>query len=945
MTEQYKDTLNLPHTDFPMKANLAQREPIILKNWDDMHLYEKQQAKAKGRPKFILHDGPPYANGNIHIGHALNKILKDLVMKSKRLSGFDAPFIPGWDCHGLPIELNVEKKYGKPGAKIDAKAFRQYCREYVVKQIDAQRTSFMRLGVLGDWFHPYLTMDHVYEANIIRALAKIADNGHLHKGYKPVHWCLDCASALAEAEVEYRDKTSTAIDVGFKVLQSAVTGKNAFAQMLKDKPASIVIWTTTPWTLPANQAVAVNPEFKYGFVHLEKASAFEKAQNVILAIPLLESTVKRLGVEKYQILAECKGSELEGLKLQHPFYDRIVPLIIGDHVTTETGTGAVHTAPGHGQDDYLLGIKYHLPIDNPVGGNGCFLPETPLFANEQIFKANDKIIAVLKEKGALLHEEKYSHSYPHCWRHKSPLIFRATPQWFIGMDQKGLRDQTLKAINTVEWIPNWGRARIYSMIEDRPDWCVSRQRTWGVPMGLFIHKDTGDLHPNTQGLLEKVALIIEKGGIDAWHELKIEDFLGSDAKHYEKSPDTLDVWFDSGVSHFAVLDKRPELQSPADIYLEGSDQHRGWFHSALLTSVAMKGVAPYKQVLTHGFTVDASGHKMSKSLGNTVVPDQVVNSLGADVLRLWVAAADYRGEIAISDDILKQISDVYRRIRNTARFLLANLHDFNPKTNQVKTEDLLALDRWIVERAQLLQTDIMTSYHAYDFHIVYQKIHNFCSVDLGSFYLDVIKDRQYTGKKEGIPRRSAQTALYHIVEALTRWMAPILSFTAEEIWQHMPGERAESVFLTEWYQSFPKFSQKSKIFDNVFWEKVLLLRDAVNKVLEESRAAGLIGSGLAAEVELYCSEDLETLLAKLKDELRFVLITSQAKVYPETKRPVDAKATNVAGLWVMVKPSEYPKCIRCWHYRADVNKNSQYPDLCGRCVENVAGQGEVRHYA
>jgi len=941
MSIDYKDTLNLPNTAFPMKANLAQREPEILKKWEELNLYAELQEKNQGKPKFILADGPPFANGAIHIGHAVNKILKDFIVKSKILSGFDAPYIPGWDCHGLPIELNVEKKVGKPGVKVDLKEFREKCREYVLKQVDLQRDAFIRLGVLGDWTNPYLTMDPQYEADIIRSLSQIIQNGHLHKGFKPVHWCIDCGSALAEAEVEYQDKTSPSIDVAFPLKDKKASALFPKLQKLQNPlPIWVAIWTTTPWTLPANEAVAVNPELSYALVLIKDQSHY-----LLVARDLVESFMKRLNAVDFQIIDECLGSDLEGLELEHPFYDKKVPIILGDHVTLETGTGCVHTAPAHGQEDYRVAEKYHLPLENPVGSDGCYISTTPLFAGVHVFKANDMIIALLKEKHHLILEAKLQHSYPHCWRHKTPLIFRATQQWFISMDQKGLRKAVIKAIQDVQWIPQWGQKRIEGMMADRPDWCISRQRIWGVPMALLLHKETGEIHPETPRLMEAVAKRVEKGGIDVWSEITVEELLKEGAKDYEKSTDTLDVWFDSGVSHFCVLEKRKNLSFPANLYLEGSDQHRGWFNSSLLTSVAMKGVAPYKQVLTHGFTVDPDGHKMSKSLGNVIAPEKVVNNLGADVLRLWVATTDYRSEIVVSDEILKRSGDIYRRIRNTARFLLSNLNGFHPDQHLVPLSELLALDRFIIDRAKQIQAEIIQAYDEYQFHVVYQKIHNYCSIDLGSFYLDVIKDRQYTGKSEGLPRRSAQTALYYIAEYLVRWMAPILSFTAEEIWQNIPGKRGSSVFLSEWYSELPSLELAKDDMDQVFWQEVLLIRDEVNKVLEETRAAGVIGSGLEAELDLYCDPTIYSQLIKLKQELRFVFITSDAILYQENKKPSMAKETAIPGLWVVVRASQHQKCVRCWHLRPDVNQNPKYPEICGRCIENIAGDGEVRLYA
>ncbi|MDO9240311.1 MAG: isoleucine--tRNA ligase, partial [Methylicorpusculum sp.] len=672
MTMEYKNTLNLPKTDFPMKGNLAQREPEQLKKWKEASLYSKIRETFSGRPKFILHDGPPYANGPIHIGHAVNKVLKDIIVKSKTLSGYDAPYVPGWDCHGLPIELMVEKKVGKPGAKLTAAEFRTACRDYAAKQVEMQKEEFIRLGVFGEWDNPYLTMNFKVEADIVRALGKISRQGHLTKGAKPVHWCTDCGSALAEAEVEYEDKHSPAIDVSFRVLDEAkfMAACHHVPEHPGEGPLSVVIWTTTPWTLPANQAVALNPDLEYAVIQFSKNGQPER---LLLAEALMKDAMMRYGISDYKVIAYCKGDALENQMLQHPFYDRQVPIILGGHVTTEAGTGAVHTAPGHGQDDYVVGQKYGLPVDNPVGGNGVFLPGTEFFAGEHVFNANDHVLEVLAERGVLIHKEAILHSYPHCWRHKTPIIFRATPQWFISMDKNRLREQALEEINKVEWIPDWGKARIEGMISGRPDWCVSRQRTWGVPIVLFVNKESGELHPNSEELIEQVAQKIEVKGVDAWFELDKADLLGNEAEQYDKIQDTLDVWFDSGVTHFAVLRDRDYLGFPADLYLEGSDQHRGWFQSSLLSSVAMEGVAPFREVLTHGFVVDGDGKKMSKSSGNVVAPQSVMKTLGADVLRLWVAATDYRGEISVSDEILKRTSDVYRRLRNTARFLISNL--------------------------------------------------------------------------------------------------------------------------------------------------------------------------------------------------------------------------------------------------------------------------------
>jgi isoleucyl-tRNA synthetase len=941
--KDYKATLNLPKTDFPMRANLAQREPEMLKHWQEIGLYQKIRASRAGCEKYVLHDGPPYANGEIHIGHAVNKVLKDIIVKSRTLDGYDAPYVPGWDCHGLPIELMVEKQVGKAGQQVDHKTFRKACRAYARKQVEKQRKDFKRLGVLGDWENPYLTMDFAFEANIIRALRRIIAAGHLQKGVKPVHWCADCGSALAEAEVEYRDKNSPAIDVRF-----VVSDELAFMARCHqpagnggEGPISVVIWTTTPWTLPANQAVALNPEVEYVVVQCDGARG---AERLVLASDLMKDALSRYGVEDYRVIAYARGRDLEGLSLRHPFYAREVPIILGAHVTLDAGTGAVHTAPGHGQDDYVVGSRYGLPVDNPVGDDGRFLAGTELFAGEHVFSANDRIVEVLKAKGALLRHAAIQHSYPHCWRHKTPIIFRATPQWFISMEAQGLRAMALEAIGQVAWTPDWGESRIRGMVEGRPDWCISRQRTWGVPIPLFIHRTTGELHPDTDRLLEEVARRVESAGIDAWFDLETREILGEDADTYKKVTDTLDVWFDSGATHACVLDANPALQFPADLYLEGSDQHRGWFQSSLLTSVAMHDTAPYRAVLTHGFTVDAEGMKMSKSKGNVVAPQEVVDTLGADVLRLWVAATDYRGEMAVSSEILTRTAEAYRRIRNTARFLLANLDGFDPARDQVPPEKMIKLDRWILDHAARLQAEIIDAYGQFQFHQIVQKLHGFCAVEMGSFYLDVIKDRQYTTQANSLARRSAQTALYHIAEAMARWLAPILSFTAEEIWRCLPGRRGESVFLERWYDGLAPMEDTDP-FNVGLWEQMRTVREAVGKELEKLRVGGGIGSSLDAEVDLYCADELREALSRIGEELRFAFITSYARVHPLDEAPSHATTVEIAGLKIMVASSVHPKCVRCWHHREDIGLSADHPLLCGRCVENVAGAGEIRHYA
>ena len=919
----YKNTLNLPATDFPMKANLANREGSFLKDWQDKDIHQQIRQKFKGKPLFVLHDGPPYANGDIHIGHAVNKVLKDVIVKSKTLSGYDAPYVPGWDCHGLPIEHMVEKKKGKVGHKISADEFRAACREYADKQIEKQKVDFKRLGIFGDWDNPYLTKNFKYEADIVRALGKIVKNGHLTKGFKPVHWCTECSSALAEAEVEYKDKGSDTVDVAFNVIGDFFEN---------DKPVALIIWTTTPWTLPANEAVSLHPDLDYALVDVGKSL-------YILSDDLLESSLERYGVKGFKKLSKTyKGSELEGLMLQHPFYDKQVPVILGEHVTTETGTGAVHTAPAHGQDDYVVGLQYNLPVDCPVDGRGVFIDSTEGVAGEFIFKANATIIGLLESHGTLVKHEPITHSYPHCWRHKTPVIFRATPQWFVSMTKKNLRDKVNDEILNVKWIPNWGQKRIELMVGNRPDWCISRQRYWGSPITLFINKNTGELHPDTEKLFEVVAKKIELDGIEAWFKLKVEDVLGAEAKDYEKTTDTLDVWFDSGVSHYAVLKASNYLSDVADMYLEGSDQHRGWFQSSLLTSCAINERAPYKQVLTHGFTVDQNGHKMSKSLGNVIPPQKVVNSLGADILRLWIGSTDYSGEMTVSDEILNRSADSYRRIRNTMRFMLANMQGFDPKNDLVDMNDMLVLDRWIVSKTHDLQQQVINEYDNYNFHFVMKAILNFCTNDLGGFYLDVIKDRQYTTQTDSLARRSAQSALFHISHAMVRWLSPILSFTSEEIWQFLPGASNESVFLQTWYEGL------EGNFDSPVIESCRDINTHLRKELEEMRRNKVIGSSLDAEVDIYCKDENYQNLLGLKDELRFVFITSEARVNELSSKPSDAKEID-SSIAIKVYKSKHQKCVRCWHHRPEIGQNKMHNDLCDRCVENVSGKGENRVFA
>ncbi|MEO7386519.1 MAG: isoleucine--tRNA ligase [Gammaproteobacteria bacterium] len=927
----YKSTVNLPRTDFPMKGDLAKREPQMLAEWTERDLYGQIRKVATGRPRFLLVDGPPYANGDIHIGHAVNKVLKDIIVKSKTLAGFDAPYIPGWDCHGLPIEHQVEKKLGKVGGKLTAAEFRRACREYALQQVESQRRDFRRLGVLGDWDRPYLTLDPGFEAEQIRGFARIIENGHLLRGYKPVHWCLDCRSALAEAEVEYLDKTSTALDARFEVADSA-----ALYTRLGIAPAgtvSIPIWTTTPWTLPANQAVALGAELPYVLLETELSQGTVR---LVLAEGLAGPALQRYGGSPPVILARFRGAALDGVLLRHPFNPREVPVIMADYVTLDAGTGAVHTAPAHGQDDYQSGLRYKLPVDNPVDARGVYVPGTPLLAGVHINEGNSRIAELLRDNGHLLHTEKFQHSYPHCWRHKTPLIFRATPQWFISLDQNHLREASLAAITGVQWIPGWGEERIEGMVAGRPDWCISRQRTWGVPIPLFLHRETGELHPETLALLEAVAVRMERQGIDGWFDMDAAELLGPAAVDYEKVMDTMDVWMDSGMVHHCLARSRPEVGFPADLYLEGSDQHRGWFQSSLLTAVATDGVAPYRAVLTHGFTVDEKGRKMSKSLGNVVAPQSVMNSLGADILRLWAASSDYSGEMNVSQEILKRMADSYRRMRNTARFLLGNLDGFDPGRDAVPVDSLVAVDRWVLARTAELQAEILAAYESYEFHRVYQQLHNFCVVDLGAFYLDVIKDRLYTTPARGLPRRSAQTAMWHIAEAMVRWLAPILSFTAEEIWRYLPGTRAASVLLTTWHE-LPGVPASG-----IDWARLLGVRELAARALEARREAGAIGSGLDARLTIFADGPLRTQLESFGDELRFLFITSDADVRPGAEHPADALAGDAC--WIHAEPATDGKCVRCWQHRPDTGSSATHPELCGRCITNLDGGGESRRY-
>ena len=933
----YKNTLNLPDTPFPMRGDLARREPQWVADWHEKGVYRRLRQIAKGRPRFVLHDGPPYANGDIHIGHAVNKILKDIIVKSRSLAGFDAPYVPGWDCHGMPIEVRIEKQYGK---HLSAEETQRLCRAYAQEQIERQKKDFQRLGVLGDWDHPYLTMAFKNEADEIRALGMLLAKGYVYRGLKPVNWCFDCGSALAEAEIEYEDRKDPAIDVGFAFAEPDKVARAFGLARLPDKPGYAVIWTTTPWTIPANQALNVHPEFTYHLVDTGRG------------LLLLAAELEEQCLERYQLsgraLGSCKGAALEHIAFRHPFYERTAPIYLGDYVTLDTGTGIVHSAPAYGVEDFESCRRYGMKDDEiltPVQGDGHYVKSLPLFGGRMIWDANLEVVAEIERRGALFAKQDYVHSYMHCWRHKTAVILRATVQWFAGMDavpgwegvQPGetLRTTALRGVDNTQFFPAWGQARLRGMIANRPDWTLSRQRQWGVPMPFFVHKETGALHPETLELLEAVAMRVEEGGIEAWQKLDPRELLGSEAAHYDKVKDTLDVWFDSGSTHFTVLRGSHAAQTafPADLYLEGSDQHRGWFHSSLLVSCMMNGVPPYKGLLTHGFAVDGQGRKMSKSKGNVIAPQEVAGTLGAEILRLWVASTDYSGELSISNEILKRVVEGYRRIRNTLRFLLANTSDFDPERHAVPLGEMLEIDRYALALAAKLQAALEEDYARYQFHLVAQKLQTFCSEDLGAFYLDILKDRLYTCGAQSHARRSAQTALWHITHGVVRLMAPILSFTAEELWPAFTGRQDDSVFFHTWHP-LPAVPDGAALLAR--WGRLRELRNPVRKKIEALRASGQVGSSLQAEVELRVDGADYELLASLGEDLKFVLLTSAARV----ERAAGREDESVA-----VAASTHAKCGRCWHYRADVGASPGHPDLCGRCIENLHGAGETRKHA
>lgn len=939
-----KYPVNMTDTPFPMRGDLAKREPQWVKQWQDKKIYEKIREAAKGRPKFILHDGPPYANGDIHLGHAVNKILKDIVVKSQTLAGFDAPFVPGWDCHGMPIEIQIEKLYGKnlPTADVLTKA-----RAYATEQVERQKKDFIRLGVLGEWDNPYLTMAYGNEADELRALGTLLEKGYVYRGLKPVNWCFDCGSALAEAEVEYQDKRDPAIDVGFPFAEPAKVAAAFGLPALPTENGFVVIWTTTPWTIPSNQALNVHPELQYALV---ETSRDEKPLLLILAADLVEASLARYKLEG-KVIATCAGAALEGIRFKHPLasqdsgYDRTSPVYLAEYVAADSGTGIVHSAPAYGIEDFISCKAHGLKDDEiitPVMGDGKFASTLPLFGGLTIWEASKPICSALTAAGTLFELKMFDHSYMHCWRHKTPIIYRATSQWFAGMDvtpKDGgptLRETALKGIAETKFFPDWGQARLHGMIANRPDWTLSRQRQWGVPMAFIVHKETGALHPRTPELLEQIAKLIEKSGIDAWLTLDLKDLLGDEAAMYQKNKDTLDVWFDSGTTHQTVLrgSHKEQLAFPADLYLEGSDQHRGWFHSSLLTSSMLNGRPPYKALLTHGFTVDGEGKKMSKSLGNTLAPQKISDTLGADILRLWIASTDYTGELSISDEILKRVTESYRRIRNTLRFLMSNTTDFNAATDLVPVADMLEIDRYAIAQMNALQAEIVAHYNAYEFHPITSKLQMYCSEDLGGFYLDILKDRLYTSGVTSHARRSAQSAIWYLTQSLLRLMAPVLSFTAEEAWVIFAGDKAGDTIFTQTHYELPKVADGEALL-----AKYTVLRDVRNNVtkqLEEVRVAGGIGSSLQAEVTLKASGDKFAALESLDDDLKFVLITSQASV---------EKVATVEEESVVVTPSTYQKCERCWHYRADVGSHAEHEGLCGRCVANLFGKGEARRFA
>ncbi len=922
--DDYKETLHLPKTAFPMKANLTQKEKEILKEWEEKKIYIELLEQRKNAPVFVFHDGPPYANGHIHMGHALNKILKDIIVKYKSMEGYKVKFVPGWDCHGLPIELKVDHELGPRKKEMSKIQIRERCKKYAEKYVKIQRDEFKRLGVLGLWDDPYLTMKPRYEATIVREFGKIVEAGNVYKQKKPIYWCPHCKTALAEAEIEYYDHKSPSIYVKFPLIDPP----EKIDSSLKNEKINIVIWTTTPWTLPANLAVALHPNENYSFYKAVDGEIY------VVATLLLDNFLQVLG-KRGEVILEKKGSELEGLKLKHPIFDNKESIVIlGEHVTMDAGTGCVHTAPGHGEEDYEVGLKYELDVFAPVDGDGKFTSEVPMYEGMSVWDANPVIIEDLKKKGTLIHSGEIVHSYPHCWRCKNPIIFRATDQWFISMETNNLREKALKEIDKVKWIPSWGRDRIYNMVESRPDWCISRQRSWGVPIIAVYCKKCGKPFTSRE-IAEHVASIFEKEGSNAWFSKSVKELLHPGTKcpycggeEFELEQDILDVWFESGVSYAAVAENDPDMGFPVDLYLEGSDQHRGWFHSSLLTSVITRGEAPYKAVLTHGFVVDGQGRKMSKSLGNVISPEEIIKQHGAEILRLWVAAEDYRDDIRISQEILKRLVDAYRRIRNTIRFMLGNLYDFEPSKDNIHYNDLLPIDKYMLHRTNQLIKRIRKAYDEYDFHIVYHSIHNFCVVDLSAFYLDILKDRLYTWASKSKGRRSAQTVIYRILRTLIKLIAPVTSFTAYEAWKFLPGEKSENLFAEPFPEEVQEYYNEPLAEE---WEIIVKIREEVNKALEIKRQEKFIGHSLDARVLIEAEGREKEILQKYIDDLPFIFITSQAELVEKTDGEF-YEAEAIKNLRISVQKAIGKKCQRCWNYSPTVGQNPDYPDLCEKCV-------------
>ena len=929
----YKRTLNLPNTAFPMKANLVKREPEILEKWEEINLYQLIRRSSTGRKRYMLHDGPPYANGNIHMGTAFNKILKDIIIKSKQMAGYDAAYVPGWDCHGLPIEHKVDMELGSKKLKMSQVEIRQACRRYAEKYIDIQRKEFKRLGVLGEWERPYLTMNYSYEATIVREFGKFALNGSLVKSKKPIYWCISCRTALAEAEVEYGEHTSPSIFVEFPMASDL--GEKYPA--LQGKDLVMVIWTTTPWTIPANLAIALHPDLEY--------VAVDTGNNhvMILAEGLMDLCMDTFGIQSYEILAKLKAGDLEGLRAKHPLYDRPSLIILAPYVTLEAGTGCVHTAPGHGREDYETGLEYGLDVYSPVDDSGCFTEDVDFFAGLQVFEANRAVNEKLREVGALLKEQEITHEYPHCWRCKQPVIFRSTEQWFISMEKNDLRKKALEAINRVTWIPSWGRDRIYGMIASRPDWCISRQRAWGVPITMFYCKECNELIMS-QEIIDYVCALFENHGADVWFTEPVEKLLPPGTKcpkcggkRFTKESDILDVWFDSGVSYAAVMEKRDYLDSPSDLYLEGSDQHRGWFHSSLLCSVGTRGEAPYKSVLTHGFVVDGQGKAMHKSAGNVISPEELIQNYGAEIIRLWVAGEDYRDNIRLSGEILQRLTEAYRRIRNTCRFILGNISDFDPEVDQIPYQEMEELDRWVLHRVQVLSEQVLEAYERFDFHIVFHTLHNFCVVELSAFYLDIVKDRLYTSPPNSPARRSAQSAMNETLETIVRLMAPILSFTAEEIWEHMRGGKRPPSVHADLFHPVKEHYKDPALASR--WENILTVRREVTKALELARKNREVGHSLDASVTLGLSDTFMEALMPYIDQLRSIFIVSSVDLLHIQDMEGGLESETVPGLKVLISPSRDPKCERCWVHDPTVGDDKRHPNICRRCLHALVEMG------